>query len=618
MVSQCIESQLKLAIHDAILDHDLSAEEIEHMFWVADDYATRAELTHKPKTFTEFVEEPGYLNSPNILYPEVLRCGEEMNCGDFTEAVLTGAIGTGKTTLALFSTAYQLYLLSCHINPHQLFDLDPSSEILFVFQSINSALAKAVDYERFKALINKSPYFMDNFPYQKDILSELRFPNRIIVKPVSGLETGAIGQNVIGGIIDEMNFMAVVQGSKASIDGAEFDQAMALYHSIARRRKSRFLLQGKMPGLLCLVSSKRYPGQFTDKKEEESQREIELTGKTSIYIYDKRLWDIKPEGQYGLDRLRVFIGDASRKPRVLEVKEVLPLVDDHLVREIPMEFQMEFDTDIMNALRDIAGISTLAQHPFITNQGAITKAMRPTRLMFANEVVDFVHTRLNIFAKQMYMPHLPRFVHIDLAVSGDSAGVCIGCVTAFKSMNRGDSIELMPDIWIDAALEVAPPKGGEIQLHKIREVLYALTKMGLNLKWVSFDQFQSVDSMQILKQAGYMVGRQSVDTTTAPYDFLKAALYDSRISIPKHAKLQKELVTLQKDTKKNKIDHPPHSSKDVSDALAGVVYGLTMRREIWVSNGIPTTAIPASIMAGLAKAKLAAAAVGAEENPMAN
>ncbi len=29
------------------------------------------------------------------------------------------------------------------------------------------------------------------------------------------------------------------------------------------------------------------------------------------------------------------------------------------------------------------------------------------------------------------------------------------------------------------------------------------------------------------------------------------------------------------------MDHPPHGSKDLADALAGVVYGLTMRCEAW-------------------------------------
>ena len=61
----------------------------------------------------------------------------ELNSGKYVEAVLTGAIGTGKSTIALFTTAYQLYVLSCLKDPHELFNLDPSSEIVFAFQSLN-------------------------------------------------------------------------------------------------------------------------------------------------------------------------------------------------------------------------------------------------------------------------------------------------------------------------------------------------------------------------------------------------------------------------------------------------------------------------------------------------
>lgn len=559
----------------------------------------------EPVPLRTFVEDPYFLNMEGVLYPVVLDCTEEMNNGLYQETVLTGAIGTGKTTIALVSTAYQLYLLSSYYNPQEIFGLDPSSEIVFIFQSLNATLAKSVDFARFKSMIEKSPYFAENFAFNKDILSELQFPNRIIVKPVSGAETGAIGQNVIGGIIDEMNFMSIVENSKSSVDGGTYDQAIALYNSIARRRKSRFMAQGKLPGLLCLVSSKRYPGQFTDTKEEESLREIELTGKTTIYVYDKKTWDIKPAGSFSGNWFTIFIGDGGRKPRILAPDEEVDLVDDHLLMQIPEEYRMEFEKDMMNSLRDIAGISTLATHPFIVERDKITSSVRQDHLLFGRDKVDFVDTKLEILVKNIIKPELPRFVHIDLAVTGDSAGLAIGTVTGFSlSETSPDATELMPDIWIDGTLEVNPPKGGEIQFHKIREVLYALKKAGMNIKWVTFDTFQSVDSIQLLRQAGFVVGTQSVDVTTHPYDFTKNALYSGRVSLPEHKKLMVELASLEKDTKKNKIDHPPHGSKDVSDALAGVIYGLTMRREIWSLYGIPHGAIPQSVIDATKKDKM--------------
>jgi hypothetical protein len=42
----------------------------------------------------------------------------------------------------------------------------------------------------------------------------------------------------------------------------QYDQAKVLYEGLDRRRKSRFMIGGKLPGVLCLSSSKRYPASL--------------------------------------------------------------------------------------------------------------------------------------------------------------------------------------------------------------------------------------------------------------------------------------------------------------------------------------------------------------------
>jgi hypothetical protein len=130
----------------------------------------------------------------------------------------------------------------------------------------------------------------------------------------------------------------------------------------------------------------------------------------------------------------------------------------------------------------------------------------------------------------------------------------------------------------------------------------ALKKMGLNIHWVTFDQFQSSDSQQILRQQGLITGHQSMDEVPCrPYDFLKTAMYEGRISIPLHPMLQREILMLEKNTKTGRVDHPPGGSKDCADALAGVAYGLTMRRELWGLYRIPVLMIPQSVYAATDK-----------------
>jgi len=543
-----------------------------------------------PVDFRTFVESSQLLNKRGVLWPEVIRCGSEMNNGKFTEVVLTGAIGVAKTTLALYSQAYQIYVLSCLADPHRLFDLDPSSEILIVFQSINKHLAQDVDYTRFRDMCLNGPYFQEAYPFDTSRESEMRFPRRVVVKPVAGHDTAAIGQNVIGGIIDEVNFMAVVENSKNTRDGSTYDQATQNYNTIARRRQSRFMQLGSLPGLLCLVSSRNYPGQFTDKKEEEARTNPQ------IYIYDKRIWELRPERFCG-EWFPVFIGDETRKPRILEAGEEIAAEDRHLMIDIPIEYRSTFEADLLAALRDVAGVATQALHPFILNSEAVANCFGKVPSIASRTECDFVTSKIQILPNRFVNREEPRFAHIDLALSKDSAGISVGHIPGFVDIDRGDYKETLPLIQFDMILEVMPPKGGEILYEKIRRLLYTLRdQMGMNLKWISFDQYQSKDSMQILYQQGFITGYQSMDTTTFAYDVAKQAFYDDRVRAPEHKKAVKELITLEHDPQKNKIDHPPQGSKDVADSIAGVIVGLTSRRDLWVRHKVPFHKIPQQLM----------------------
>ncbi|HEY0819788.1 MAG TPA: hypothetical protein VGD46_13475 [Rhizobacter sp.] len=548
--------------------------------------------SHVPVAPDTFLLDRYFLDRRSEAYPEVVKEFVRMNSGQYNEVVLTGAIGTAKTTLAIWTCAYQLYRLSCILHPQNYFGLQASDEILFIFQSLNEKLAKALNFERFRHLLLGCQYFKDHFPFDTGVESELRFPKRIIVKPVTGADTAAIGQNVFGGILDEVNFMSNVEDSKKNPDGGGYDQALALYNTISRRRKSRFMRKGVVPGIFCIVSSKRYPGQFTDQKAEEAKTDH------GIYIYDKRTWDVLPSERFSGKWFKVFVGDLTRKPRILDADEKFNPEDvaAGLIVDVPEDYRTEFQSDMMNALRDIAGVSTLARHPYIMNNEAVALCFGRRTSVLSTHTCDFLNTKLAIHPKRFRDTEYPRFVHIDLGITGDAAGVACGYVSGFDEIQINENvIERLPRIEYDFTLRVTPPRGDEIQFHKIRDLIYKLRDLGLPIKWVTLDSFQSRDMIQTLRTKGFITGLVSVDTDNTPYDTLKTALYQSRVWVPSHEHAEKELVSLERDTKKNKIDHPPNGSKDVADAMAGVAYGLTMRRETWVQHGISMFEIPDSV-----------------------
>ena len=199
----------------------------------------------------------------------------------------------------------------------------------------------------------------------------------------------------------------------------------------------------------------------------------------------------------------------------------------------------------------------------------------------------------------------PRWVHIDLGLTGDAAGVACGYVPGFTRITRSEVTETLPLIKFDFTLRVPPPPGGEINFAKIRTLLYKLREEGLPIRWVSFDSYQSQDSIQILNGKGFKAGLVSMDKTSLQYDLTKTAFYDNRVELPLHERAKIELLSLERIAKPNKwiIDHPPHGSKDISDAIAGVVSGVSRAIDVWVMHDIPLSEIPDSMKGGFVESK---------------
>ena len=77
-----------------------------------------------------------------------------------------------------------------------------------------------------------------------------------------------------------------------------------------------------------------------------------------------------------------------------------------------------------------------------------------------------------------------------------------------------------------------------------------------------------------------------MDRNLDPYQILKTTINDGRLNIPRNDVLLRELNRLELDTKKGKVDHPPGGSKDLADALAGVVFRLSCLPKAWREHGV--------------------------------
>lgn len=406
-----------------------------------------------------------------------------------------------------------------------------------------------------------------------------------------------VGKNCL----DEGNFFQAK--GKRNKDQDTQGQAEEIYNSTIRRMTSRFQrIGGYVPGLALLMSSKTSEDSFMERRKREAKKQI-AEGKVKVSEYS--VWEVRDPRIYVLPRFYVEVGDRMWPSKILDAtnpdaaaSEGRPGSD---VIEVPGELRSHFESDVEKALRDIAGVATFGLVPLIRERWRIQKCIESAEwehpftrqeISLSDEddtMLDdyFLPNKLFRIQKSTYVPrrepHMPRFVHVDIGLREDSLGISCGHVRGFMQTRcvRPDGtwyMNKMPAVDVDFILRVTPPKRGSIDLSKVRAFIISLRDMGLPIELVSFDGYQSADSVQILRKVGFNTQILSLDRTDEIYLSTKQAITDGRVRFYNHAHCVKELEHLERDLDRQKVDHPEkfpdgkRGSKDCSDSLAGVIY----------------------------------------------
>jgi hypothetical protein len=214
-------------------------------------------------------------------------------------------------------------------------------------------------------------------------------------------------------------------------------------------------------------------------------------------------------------------------------------------------------------LRDFAAIPSLTLEPYIKDGAAIDDAFKLDRIK-------------NIW-KQGYLLSdagddygMPCAIHVDLGLTKDACGIAMVC--------KYRNLVIAPMI---ARIQGSKKHNQEVDFSEVRDLIIRLKAKGFNIIKISFDGWQSADSLQQLRRkfpdrkvdgkVVKIVEMLSVDRDLGPYDTLKGLLQERRLRLPQFDILSKELRHLEL-IKGMKVDHPRKGSKDVADALAGACY----------------------------------------------
>lgn len=492
-------------------------------------------------------------------------------------------IVTHNTTLASIALPYMAHWVLCLKDPQSYYDLLPGSRIAFMQMSTSEQQAREVIFGDIDARIKNSKWFKSHYPHDSRYTKQIRFPKDIWIIPGDSTETTFEGYNILGGILDEADSHKIVKDK---------DYAQVGMDTIENRIKSRYVDHSDPDreghkGLLIVIGQMKSQFGFaarTYAQFVEDHRAIAVR----MSIWESFGWD-----KYTIDGKRnSFWYDVKRK-RIIDASIANKIgASDGFVIEVPNQYLYEFTINPEKALKDLAGIPPGANDPFISqvakiddaqerwvvnHGGRIINPVQPTTIapkIFPDVVVDYPSTR--------------RAIHMDFAYSskGDSAAIAIGHV---RELVENDHEDMVPYIVIDLMIRVKAAPGTEILLSDLRAYVYELiNKHKFRVHKVTLDGFQSVDTMQQFRKRKISVGYLSVDKSKEPYEALRDALNEDRIEFPPYETwltfrgessgddkidiLKRELSALQDVG--NKIDHPPGGSKDVADAVAGVVSSL--------------------------------------------
>lgn len=288
----------------------------------------------------------------------------------------------------------------------------------------------------------------------------------------------------------------------------------------------------------------------------------------------------------------VYAGDRSRDPFIIGDKYDSTLhytLDDSRIIRVPVEFRKDFEKDIFNAIRDLAGVSVQGIHKFLPSVEAVSSVMLVNNLSQKEVLeVDFSDREgiLSMLApaierlRNPALPHSPRYIHLDLALTKDLAGIASAYIMDYVETVKEDPLSGLqtvvrePVVVVDWLLYIKAKPSQEIPLFKVRDFILDLKRLGYPIAQVSADGYQSALLLQDLTRSGLKTETLSVDRTQEPYLNLKRMIYEKRVLLPKVERLKEEILELV-DTGK-KVDHPVGGSKDGADAVAGSVWAATL------------------------------------------
>lgn len=258
------------------------------------------------KSIRELIESEYFLNLKGTIYPFYINLIEEI----FEESknrkinlvTLSAGIGSGKNfvgSVLLWLNWYYYTTTPDHKEKFPYFDFK-NATVAFILMSRDAEKAKKVVFSYVYPLF-QSQFNKEYFPPNPKITSYLDIPrNKTLIFPGTGEAASALGFNIFGSVVDEINYL---QGNSAkSSSSAEVeDPAEAMYNQIQGRVYSRF---GEHGGMNMFISSANKVNSWMENKIASAMKNgVEME---KIFFLRIPFWKAKPKGFFNTDKEFLF------------------------------------------------------------------------------------------------------------------------------------------------------------------------------------------------------------------------------------------------------------------------------------------------------------------------
>jgi hypothetical protein len=479
--------------------------------------------------------------------------GNEIYSHTKKEIIMMLGKGAGKDFTSTVGCAYLVHKLLCLRDPAKYFGKPTNNAIDIINIPINAQQANNVFFKGFAQLIEDNPWF--NGKYDKK-MGQVAFNKKITVHSGHSERESWEGYNVILVILDEIAGFAV--DSNSGNENAK--TADAVYDMYAASVLSRFPDVGKIVSL----SFPRYEGDFITKRYEQVIKTKEVVIKTHTFKFNPELPDGIPENELEIEWEEDHILTYD-EPDIFALKR--PSWDINPTKNVDM-YLRAYLRDPVDAGARFACMPPKAIDAFFKSETNVEAAFaRP------DDALDEMNRLRDDFKP---IPDMDYFIHVDLAQKHDHAAVALSHVGGWgffgggsEKLNRLTNRGAQPRIVVDLVKYWTPRSDQPIDLKDVYEFILELNRAGFRLKLVTFDRWNSTQTIEDLKTHGI---KAEILSVALPHytDFL-IAVNESRVDGPDIPLLKKEMLQLR-IMKNNKVDHPRKGSKDLSDATAGAIY----------------------------------------------